>query len=374
MERLGTRDLGALLDFLQGIYAWQTRDALLRYVITRLPTIIQSESTSHNEINLRLKQNVLLVDPPDYFVFPNHRKIFREHIHEHPLVAHYQRTGDTRVRKISDFLSQTQFHRLALYNEFFRRVKVEHQIAFTLRLDRARLTGIALPRGRRDFSERDRLCLELLRPHLIRAYGNVEVITRVQRALQLTNRYLEGIDHGVIVLNAVGRVRTLIGSARQYLVEFFASPSRLPHHLPETLRRWAHRQDAVLTQRDDVPRAPEPLIVDREGKRLVVRFCSFGGQRVLLLEARATVPQPQALECLGLSRRQAEVLAWIAAGKTNREIGSILGASFRTVGKHTEQIFQKLGVETRTAAAARALQAGRPSFNSEKPHDPMSLD
>ena len=88
----------------------------------------------------------MLVDPPDAFTFPNHQRIFQQHIPEHPLIAHYQRTGDARAHKISDFLSQTQFHRLGLYNEFFRRVNVEHQIAFTLHLNRASLTGIALTR------------------------------------------------------------------------------------------------------------------------------------------------------------------------------------------------------------------------------------
>jgi len=109
-------------------------------------------------------------------------------------------------------------------------------------------------------------------------------------------------------------------------------------------------------QRAGSPRAVR--VVERGGKRLVVRRCPSAGQRVLLLEAHATAPQPHSLECLGLSRREAEVLVWIADGKTNREIGSILGTSNRTVGKHAERIFQKLGVETRTAAAALAIQAG----------------
>ncbi len=53
----------------------------------------------------------------------------------------------------------------------------------------------------------------------------------------------------------------------------------------------------------------------------------------------------------GLTPREAEVLGWLAKGKTNRDIGQILALSPRTVNKHLEHIFQKLGVETRTAAA-----------------------
>lgn len=61
-------------------------------------------------------------------------------------------------------------------------------------------------------------------------------------------------------------------------------------------------------------------------------------------------------ERLGLTQREAEVLVWIAGGKPNRDIGEILGISPRTVNKHLEQIFTKLGVENRASAAAQATK------------------
>jgi DNA-binding CsgD family transcriptional regulator len=60
-----------------------------------------------------------------------------------------------------------------------------------------------------------------------------------------------------------------------------------------------------------------------------------------------------------LTPREREVLDWVAAGKTNRDIAAILGASPRTVEKHLERIYEKLGVETRTAAVMRAIKAIR---------------
>jgi DNA-binding CsgD family transcriptional regulator len=60
-----------------------------------------------------------------------------------------------------------------------------------------------------------------------------------------------------------------------------------------------------------------------------------------------------------LTAREAEVLYWVVKGKTNRDIGDILGTSPRTVTKHLEHVFEKLGVETRTAAASMALQRVR---------------
>lgn len=61
-------------------------------------------------------------------------------------------------------------------------------------------------------------------------------------------------------------------------------------------------------------------------------------------------------EAFGLTGREADVMLWIANGKTNREIGQILDMSPRTVNKHLEQVFRKLGVENRTAAAAAAIR------------------
>jgi len=60
-----------------------------------------------------------------------------------------------------------------------------------------------------------------------------------------------------------------------------------------------------------------------------------------------------------LTPREREVLDWVAAGKTNRDVAAILGASPRTVEKHLERIYEKLGVETRTAAVMRAIKLAR---------------
>ena len=63
------------------------------------------------------------------------------------------------------------------------------------------------------------------------------------------------------------------------------------------------------------------------------------------------------LEALGLTPREAEVLLWVAQGKSNPEISVILPASVNTVKKHLQSIFEKLGVDNRNAAALRAVEA-----------------
>lgn len=65
---------------------------------------------------------------------------------------------------------------------------------------------------------------------------------------------------------------------------------------------------------------------------------------------------PEPLLALGLTPRVAEVLLWVAQGKTNADIATILGISEWTVKKHVLEIFERLGVETRTAASLRAIE------------------
>jgi DNA-binding CsgD family transcriptional regulator len=78
-------------------------------------------------------------------------------------------------------------------------------------------------------------------------------------------------------------------------------------------------------------------------------------QTILVLAEEWTNVDPKSLEGMGLTRREAEVSGWMAEGKTNSEIAQILGVRPLTVKKHLEHIFEKLGVENRTAAAGLVL-------------------
>ena len=92
---------------------------------------------------------------PVPFDFLECEQVFERHVHEHPLVCQYQRASDGRASKITGFLTQRQFHRLELYNEFFRRLEVERQMAVTLPAPASLVIEIAVNRSSRDrdFSE-----------------------------------------------------------------------------------------------------------------------------------------------------------------------------------------------------------------------------
>lgn len=94
-------------------------------------------------------------------------------------------------------------------------------------------------------------------------------------------------------------------------------------------------------------------------QRLVARHMGQGGLGESMLLLTLSTRDNAALNRLrqvALTPRETEVLSWLAKGKTNRDIADILGMSHRTVNKHLEHVFEKLGVETRSAAAAIAGQ------------------
>src|SRR2546425_5313100 len=171
------------------------------------------------------------------------------------------------------------------------------------------------------------------------------------RELARLGNGVDGRNGGVVTLPGNQRFRIATARARQWLVEYFGSPS-VTDRLPDVLQSWL-RQRTSLRDTHGV-RPWEVLVVHREGKRLGVRLLSDADQTFLLFEERKRV-EPAFLERLGITRREAEVLADVAEGKTDTEIGTRLKISPRTVNKHLENIFRKLEVKTRTAAALRAL-------------------
>jgi DNA-binding CsgD family transcriptional regulator len=135
------------------------------------------------------------------------------------------------------------------------------------------------------------------------------------------------------------------------LAKYFVGEPRKAGYVPNSLEDWITQQELLLTEETPFT-ARAPLVLNRGTSRIVVRLYSSAHQNLLLFEEKDSADCSTSVPELGLTQREAEVLAWVARGKTNFEIGTILGTSPLTVKKHLERIFQKLGVENRTAAAS----------------------
>ena len=135
--------------------------------------------------------------------------------------------------------------------------------------------------------------------------------------------------------------------ARALLKDYFANPEEVAP--PELLDWIAAAQHA---RRDG--REPGALLVAQGSRRLLASFHDQTGDDewlVVLREENDGSAIDSLIAAFRLTQREAEVLYWVTLGKTSRDIGEIVGSSPRTVDKHLEHVFEKLGVETRTAAA-----------------------
>ncbi|MEO6862845.1 MAG: LuxR family transcriptional regulator [Microcoleus sp.] len=175
---------------------------------------------------------------------------------------------------------------------------------------------------------------------------------------QILRQFQQMFDRlGAIVLAVDGQVQFIAQRAEQLLSQYFSS--RAPHSLPELLQHWFKQQISRLTFNDDIPSSCLPLHIQQAGRQLSIRLIPdpIGEQYLLLLEEQELQGfSISGLELLGLTKREAEVLFWIAKDKSNAQIGKVLGCSEGTVRKHLEHLHCKLGVQTRTAAVMVALE------------------
>jgi DNA-binding CsgD family transcriptional regulator len=199
--------------------------------VEQLPALVASEFTTLSICHLASGRREVFGLPAGA-LSADDRAAFDRHFHEHPLVRFHGYLGGRVTQRISDALPLSEFRRSALYNDYYRRVRIDHAIALPIYVGNGLLVSFVLNRTRRDFNDRERALLDVLRPHLARIYR------------------------------------------------------------------------------------------------------------------RMTLASP-------LTARESEVLRWVAAGKSDSQVAAILGVSARTVQKHLQNVYQKLGVESRTAAVMR---------------------
>lgn len=151
--------------------------------------------------------------------------------------------------------------------------------------------------------------------------------------------------HAHVIATPECEVRWAHPAARWWLKQFFSRPERAKN-LPRKICRWlaAEAQSA----------GRHVLVVRRDDAYLFVHWQRPHARDaiVLLLELAKAQPARTRRAVGSLTAREGAVLRWLAAGKSNREIGEILDIAPSTVGKHLEHIYEKLGVENRTAAAS----------------------
>src|SRR5260221_6487071 len=248
--------LGAVLDTLGAIgEEATTAEGFARQGLASLKRLVASELPPLSICSLDTGPGDVVCDQPGA-ISRREIEVFDRHFHANPLVRAHGRNPHPVTHRISDLVAPAEFRATPLFSDYYRRVGVEYAMAVPIHVKKHVLVSFVFTRSGRDFSDRDRACLESIRPHL----GNLY---------------------------------------------------RLGQEIEGPRAAWG------------VPSA-----------------------------------HPAAVADMPLTAREREVLHWLGGGKTDRDIATILGISPRTVHKPLQRIYEKLGVETRTAPVLRALHQG----------------
>jgi DNA-binding CsgD family transcriptional regulator len=149
-----------------------------RGLLTALRAAVPADWCALNELPADLPNTLSLAEPP---VPAELHVAFARYAFQNPLVAYYLETKDGRATRFSDVATRRQLHRLELYREVYQPLGVEYQVAFLLPSASDRILGVALSRGRRDFTATERDLLNLARPYLIQAYRTALSHTRLEQ-------------------------------------------------------------------------------------------------------------------------------------------------------------------------------------------------
>jgi DNA-binding CsgD family transcriptional regulator len=330
LPALSAKDAERLLNFVAEAERLGGDQPFTAELLVELGHLVDADWVAYSELD-RVRRRALLfvASSEEDCVEVEEELVWRVCLEEHPMCVRHQ-DGHFGAMKLSDFLTRHELHRSWVYNNWFRLGGVEHELVVAIPSPLWHTKTFIVDRpGGRDFTERDRLVLDLLQPHLARLWEAARTQRLLRAALAELDRVDEHDRRGLILLGPGDEVEYASPPSQRLLREFF--PATTGGRLPTALALWLESDGAKPFLRR---RGPRQLTVARSNGALT-------------LEERDNE--------IELTAREREVLSWVARGKTNAEIARRLWLAPSTVRKHLENAYAKLGVNTRTAAVARVF-------------------
>ncbi len=358
LAKLPERDLRGALRALR-ILAEQslTSASFIDAALEQLTGIVASDLTTLSICDLE-RGNRRVVGRKAEALSAADRAAFDRHFREHPLVRFHGAHPGGPTQRISDCMDVSAFRNSALHADYYRRIGINHVMALPLRIDSANVISVVFNRSHSDFKDHERGVLDAVRHPLAAIYRNLVVCEEAGVGLRCISQLAADGGWEMVRVTLGGRILDASRAALRLLARFFpeCAPGRQAE-LPAALFAWFARSRYWGLERPAINHG-QHFTLSRLGSRLTVHFVpdpDDAATGFLLMKGERLDLRAGDLAQLPLTEREREVLALVAAGKTNGEIATVLAISARTVQKHLEHIFQKLGVETRTAAAVRAL-------------------
>lgn len=359
MERLGAGDLASILDLVRALGDVGDPDEFLDVSLHGVMELVPCTVATMNEV-VPSADRVVAWTRPDSFHFPDGvPEELARLAGDHPLITHIATTGDGSAHRITDFLSQEEFHRTELYEQVYRPMGIEYQMAVGFPVPQPTVLGLAMNRVERDFSDRDVLALNTVRPHLVQGWRTVRDRRHLQALLTASEDAIASAGWGLIVL--WDPPQELAPGALVTLYRYFGRPSRTSP-FPSRVAHWLEGQRHSPDERGLA--LSQPLTAHQDGRRAILRYLPprAGHPGAIVVTEQSDTAARHGFESLGLTRREAEVVALVAGGATNTDIATRLGIAVGTVKKHLENVYTKLGVHGRAQVVAFAFESlGSPS-------------
>jgi DNA-binding CsgD family transcriptional regulator len=369
METLSIDDIQKLNQGIQQLYTIHNFDTFGVDTLAIIDRLVPSNPPVFQKTNAHTGQISSIYLSKDYGYIDKLKPVLKEmssqDISNHP-ITHNIPKALTGAYKLSDFITLQELHsHKRIYQKFLRYLDTEDQMFLfipdiipakwcELAKTETIVSSFVLNRPDLSFTERDRLMLNLFRPHLLLAYSNAKCYQKVQDDL---NRMQQSFDSlGIATVDIDGKIRSIAPRVVSWLDTYF-NKSTHSLQLPDRLRSWMKYQVNSFLEDSDIALTYLPLCIQYGERELTIRLViEEPGDRYILIFQEQTRSLSTSLELLGLTQREIDVLLCIMQGKDNKAIALILAISIGTVRKHLENIYRKLNVQSRTAAISRVLE------------------
>jgi len=348
-KELTSRELRKLSHAAAGLYRATNYQELGRRIFSLVGEALPVAHSTTWDIGLQsLRQSLVYSDPAIEKAALASLPVYEHYTSRYPALSARAMNPMNRgkVIKRTEILSHSLLGTIGFLDEFAKPNGCEFQLVYYFRSEADRLCVLTCNRNGRNFTDREEAILQFLAPHLQSAFENATEFETRERSFKKSDAVRQKMPFETIWLDDDLKVKEISPLIPTLIREFFQEDF-LFNQLPGRLMDWLQTASPV---RAEVP--PRPLTLRTRDACLKVRFYpqQLPGLHLLTFHRRLIRPTLEIIKPLGLTRRESEVLLWVAQGKTNDEIARVLGCSRRTVSKHMENLLQKLHMENRSGA------------------------
>lgn len=224
-----------VLALLGALHEAQNEESLSKQLVAGLRELVPCDLVSFNDIDLVQTGTTLTWYEPELVPRASVQQAFDALQHEHPLIIEYARTGDPSPLRMSDFIALNELRGRDLWQEVFRPLETNHQLAFAVSIRPGGVIGIGINRWARDFDGEELATGRLVQQGLTAAYEHVRLRTWMQAREPSELDVLTTREREVLALIATGRTNRQIGRL------LFISPRTVDKHIENLLAKLGCR-------------------------------------------------------------------------------------------------------------------------------------